>query len=308
MNCSIIASVYNEEAGIKMFYEKTSSVLESLSIDYEIIFVNDGSKDRSLQILENIAQSDKHVKIISFSRNFGHESAMIAGIDNSLGNTVICMDSDLQHSPELIPEMLKKQAEGFDIINMVRTLRKDAGFFSRLNSKLFYKFLNSISSIKLEENASDFFLISKNVADILKTDFRERTRFLRGLIQLVGFNKTTIQYTAPKRVAGKSHYSFVKLLKLSITAVSSFSKVPLQLGIICGLFFVIFSLIVLIFSVIMWLLGDPFSGYTTLIVFLSLFAGIQMFVIGIIGQYLSFMFDELKQRPIYIVEKKINFQ
>lgn len=306
MNCSVIASVYNEELGIEMFYKETSKILSSLSIKYELIFVNDGSKDNSLKILEKIAEEDKNIKIISFSRNFGHEAAMIAGIDNSTGDAIICLDSDLQHPPSLFPEMLKKYQEGYEIINMTRTSRKDANFISKINSKLFYKFLNSISSIKIEENASDFFLISKNVANIIRTNFRERTRFLRGIIQLVGFNKTTLKYEAPKRIAGKSHYSFIKLVKLSLTAISSFSKLPLQLGIIVGLIFIVFSIVVLIYSIVMWLLGDVFSGYTTIIVFLSLFGGIQMFVIGIIGQYLSYMFDEIKGRPIYIVEKIIN--
>lgn len=306
MDCSIIASVYNEELGIKAFYKESIEILKSLSISYEIIFVNDGSKDNSFKILEDIAQKDKNVKIISFSRNFGHEAAMIAGIDNSCGNAVICLDSDLQHPPYLIPKMLEKYKEGYEVINMVRTLRKDANTFSKINSILFYKFLNSISSVKMEENASDFFLISNNVAKILKTDFRERTRFLRGLIQLIGFQKTTIKYEAPKRFAGKSHYSFFKLVKLSLTAISSFSKLPLQLGIIVGLLFILFSIIVFIYSIIIWVLGEPFSGYTTIIVFLSLFAGIQMFCIGIIGQYLSYIFDEIKGRPIYIIEKTIN--
>lgn len=306
MNCSVVASVYNEELGIELFYKETSKILTSLSIKYELIFVNDGSKDNSLKILEKIAEEDKNIKIISFSRNFGHEAAMIAGIDNSTGDAIICLDSDLQHPPSLFPEMLKKYQEGYEIINMTRTSRKDANFISKINSKLFYKFLNSISSIKIEENASDFFLISKNVANIIRTNFRERTRFLRGIIQLVGFNKTTLKYEAPKRIAGKSHYSFIKLVKLSLTAISSFSKLPLQLGIIVGLIFIVFSIVVLIYSIVMWLLGDVFSGYTTIIVFLSLFGGIQMFVIGIIGQYLSYMFDEIKGRPIYIVEKIIN--
>lgn len=306
MNCSVVASVYNEELGIELFYKETGKILSSLSIKYELIFVNDGSKDNSLKILEKIAKEDKNVRIISFSKNFGHEAAMIAGIDNSTGDAIICLDSDLQHPPTLFPEMLKKYQEGYEIINMTRTVRKDANFISKINSKLFYKFLNSISSIKIEENASDFFLISKNVANIIRTNFRERTRFLRGIIQLVGFNKTTLKYEAPKRIAGKSHYSFIKLVKLSLTAISSFSKLPLQLGIIVGLIFIVFSMIVLIYSIVMWFLGEAFSGYTTIIVFLSLFGGIQMFVIGIIGQYLSYMFDEIKGRPIYIVEKIVN--
>jgi len=307
IDCSIVASVYNEEACLQMFYESLTKTLTSLSISYEIIFVNDGSADNSLFILKNIAFKDHTVKIVDFSKNFGHEAAMLAGIDYACGEAVICMDSDLQHPPELIPEMLQKKAEGFEVVNMVRTVRRDAGLLQKMNSKLFYKFINSISTVKLAENASDFFLISQKVCQILQNDFRERTRFLRGIIQLVGFRKTTIEFEAPKRAAGKSKYSFFKLLKLSLTAISSFSKIPLQLGIITGLIFGILSIVLIIFSFVMWILGKTIPGYTTLIIFMSAFAGIQLFVTGLIGQYISYVFDEVKGRPVYIVNEVYEF-
>jgi len=189
------------------------------------------------------------------------------------------------------------------VVNMVRTLRKDAGLIQKMNSKLFYKFVNSISSVKLAENASDFFLISQKVCKLLRSNFRERTRFLRGIIQLVGFKKTTLEYVAPKRIAGKSKYSFFKLLKLSFTAISSFSKLPLQLGIITGLIFSAISIILIVFSLVMWILDKTIPGYTTLIIFMSAFAGIQLFVTGLIGQYISYVFDEVKERPVYIVNE-----
>ena len=308
IDCSVVASVFNEEDSVVMFYKSLSETLVSLQISYEIIFVNDGSTDNGLDILKNIADSDNAVRIIDFSRNFGHEAAMIAGIDYAIGDAVICMDSDLQHPPTMIPEMLQKKAEGFDVVNMVRTERKDAGLMQKINSKLFYKFINSISSVKLTENASDFFLISQKVCKLLRKDFRERTRFLRGIIQLAGFRKTTMNYIAPKRVAGKSKYSFFKLLKLSFTAISSFSKVPLQLGIITGLIFSAISLILIVFSLIMWLLGKTIPGYTTLIIFMSAFAGIQLFVTGLIGQYISYVFEEVKGRPMYVVSEVYNFE
>jgi len=307
IECSIVASVFNEEESVKMFYESLSETLAALQINYEIIFVNDGSADNSLLILKDIAASDCKVKVIDFSKNFGHEAAMIAGIDHASGEAVICMDSDLQHPPQMIPEMLQKKAEGFDVVNMVRSVRKDAGFLQKMNSKLFYKFMNSLSSVKLVENASDFFLISQKVCKILRNDFRERTRFLRGLIQLVGFKKTTVEYIAPKRIAGKSKYTFFKLLKLSFTAISSFSKIPLQLGIFTGLIFCVISLCLIVFSLIMWILEKTIPGYTTLIIFMSAFAGIQLFVTGLIGQYISYVFDEVKGRPSYIVDDVYGF-
>jgi dolichol-phosphate mannosyltransferase len=307
IECSIVASVFNEEESVMMFYESLSETLVALQINYEIIFVNDGSADNSLSILKEIASSDSTVRIISFFFFFGHEAAMIAGIDHACGEAVICMDSDLQHPPAMISEMLQKKAEGFDVVNMVRTESKDTRAFKKLNSKLFYKFINSISSVKLAENASDFFMISQKVCKVLRSDFRERTRFLRGIIQLVGFRKTTIGYVAPKRVAGKSKYSFFKLLKLSLTAISSFSKVPLQLGIFTGLIFSAISLILIVFSLVMWILGKTIPGYTTLIIFMSAFAGIQLFVTGLIGQYISYVFDEVKGRPSYIVDEVYEF-
>jgi len=308
IDCSIVVSVYNEEESVAMFYKSLSETLAALQINHEIIFVNDGSSDNSLSLLKEIATSDKTVKIIDFSRNFGHEAAMIAGIDHACGEVVICMDSDLQHPPEMIPAMLRKRADGFDVVNTIRTVRKDAGFLQKMHSKLFYKFINSISSVKLTENASDFFLISQKVCKVLRSDYRERTRFLRGIIQLVGFKKTAIEYIAPKRIAGKSKYSFFKLLKLSFTAVSSFSKLPLQLGIITGLIFSAISLILIAFSIIMWILEKVIPGYTTLIIFMSAFAGIQLFVTGLIGQYISYVFDEVKGRPSYIVDEIYNFK
>ncbi|MCL2327060.1 MAG: glycosyltransferase family 2 protein [Bacteroidetes bacterium] len=305
IDCSIVASVYNEEAGIQLFYNALSEAMQSLKISYEIIFVNDGSRDNSLQFLQQFARTDKAMRVIDFSRNFGHEAAMLAGVDHAKGNAIICMDSDLQHPPALIAEMLQKHAEGFDVVNMVRTDRKDSSMLHKMRSKLFYKFMNGISSVKLAENASDFFLISRKVSSILRSDFRERTRFLRGIIQLVGFNKTTIAYVAPPRIAGESHYSFMKLLKLSFTAVSSFSNVPLRLGIFVGLLFIGVSVALIVYSIVMWLLGETIPGYTTLITFMSAFAGIQLFITGLIGQYMSYIFDEIKGRPIYIVNEII---
>lgn len=305
VDISVVVSVFNEAEGIADSYTEFARVLSAMDCTYELIFVNDGSTDATLSILKPIAESDANVRVINFSKNFGHESAMIAGIDYAKGDAIICMDSDLQHPPVKIPEMVAQWKDGFEVVNMVRVERKDATLWNKITSRCFYKFINRISDAKLAENASDFFLISRNVADVLKTDFRERTRFLRGLIQLVGYSRTTLEYVAQERQAGQSHYSFFKLLKLSFSAISSFSKMPLQLGLFAGIIFGCISLLLIIYSVVMWFLERPVSGYTTLVVFMSAFASIQMFVIGIIGQYLGFIFDEIKGRPIYIVKDVI---
>lgn len=302
---SVVVSVYNEAEGIAQAYEEMTRVLRQMPESYELIFVDDGSTDGTGDLLRPIAESDANVRLVAFSRNFGHESAMLAGIDYSRGEAVVCLDSDLQHPPAKIPEMVARWRDGFDVVNMVRTDRADANFVQKSNSRLFYRFTNLISDVKLAENASDFFLVSSRVAAVLKTDFRERTRFLRGIVQLVGFPKTTLEYKAQERAAGHSKYSFFKLVKLSFSAISSFSKVPLRLGIFAGIIFGLVSLVLIVYSLVMWFLDTPVSGYTTLVVFLSAFASIQMFVIGIIGQYVGYIFDEVKGRPIYIVKEVV---
>lgn len=301
---TVIVSVYNEELGLQEFWNNLHSELAKLpDVEYEILFVNDGSTDNSLTILKQIASDCPQVRVINFTRNFGHEAAMTAGLDFAKGNYCICMDADCQHPASYIGTMLAEAEKGFDVVNMVRTKRADAGTFGEAKSRLFYRLINKISNIELTENASDFFLVSRPVVDVLKHDYKERTRFLRGLIQLVGYNKTTLPYEAPARIAGTSHYSFSKLLRLSFVAISGFSKIPLQLGIISGICFGLLSLVLVVYSLIMWLYDKPVGGYTTLIVFLCIFASIQLFITGIIGQYIGYIFDEVKQRPIYTIKE-----
>lgn len=299
---SIIISVYNEEEMLEKFHQELSSALEPIEADFELIFVNDGSKDRSRQILQQLVEKDQRIRAIHFSRNFGHDAAMLAGIDHCNGEAAICLDSDLQHPPTLIPQMLSLYQQGKDVVTMVRTERADGGFSKHLTSKLFYHIINRLSDVPLEHGASDFFLISKKVIEVLQKDYRERTRFLRGIIQSIGFNKGSITYEAPSRAAGKSKYSLWKLLKLSFSAIASFSKTPLKIGIYLGLFFVLLSILLIIYSLVMWIVDTPISGYTTLIIFLSAFAGIQLLVTGAIGYYIGFIFDEVKQRPLYIIQ------
>ena len=190
---SVVVSVYNEEEALAQFYQVTEGILNTISWDYELVFVNDGSRDQSLSILNHIADSNPKVKVVSFSRNFGHEAAMIAGIDYSQGDGIICMDADLQHPPACIPEIIRRFEDGYEVINMVRTKNESAGWFKNIASSAFYKLINALSDVKFESNASDFFAISRNVAAELKENYREKVRFLRGYVQNVGFPKTTIQ-------------------------------------------------------------------------------------------------------------------
>ena len=304
---SIIVSVYNEEEVLFEFYRETIKVLLLIENPYEIIFVNDGSTDGSRSTLFKLSRDDENVKVIHFSRNFGHEAAMIAGIDYASGDYIVCMDSDLQHPPTLLPEIIRKFDSGFDIINMVRTENKSAGILKNITSAGFYKVINKVSDMKLVSNASDFFGISKRVADILRNNYREKTRFLRGYVQNVGFNTTNIEYEARKRYAGESKYSIKKLFRFSMNTIMTFSNLPLKLGMYAGGMAAFLAIIMMIYTVVSFLrVGTP-SGYATIICLICFMFSVLFFIVGIIGEYLGLILAEQKDRPLYIVEEKINF-
>lgn len=303
---SVIVSVYNEEAALKTFYQETIPVLKTISWDYQLVFVNDGSRDKSLEILKGLAETDEHVKIISFSRNFGHEAAMIAGIDYSHGDGIICMDADLQHPPEYIPEIIKNFEAGIEVINMVRTKNESAGWFKNLASTAFYKVINMLSDVKFESNASDFFAISGRVAEVLRKDYREKVRFLRGYVQNVGFKKSTIEYEAHARVAGESKYSIRKLFQFSVNTIVCFSNLPLKLGIYAGGMAAALGVLVMIYT--LFTRGGAPSGYATIVVLICFMFAILFVLVGIIGEYIGILFTELKDRPVYIVEAEKNIE
>ena len=303
MKLSLVASVYNEEHSILQFHNQLLNVIMNCDCEYEIIYVNDGSTDDTYNLLNKIIESDTKNKLISFSRNFGHEAAMIAGIDHAKGDAIICIDTDLQHPPQEIPNMLKCFKEGIEIVTMTRNNKKQ-----KLSSKLFYKLINLISPTKIEEDASDFFLISSRVAEILRSDFRERARFLRGLIQIIGFKRVSLKFEAKTRNYGETKYTNKKLFLLTLNAIGTLSKMPLKAGIFSGMISGLFSIALAIFSIIMKIIDQPVSGYTTIIVFLGFMFSIQFILIGIIGEYIGFIFDEQKKRPIYIIDSSKNIE
>ena len=304
---SVVVSVYNEEKALREFYKETNKILERIKKsgwEHELIFVNDGSSDNSLSILEELAKEDHDVKLISFSRNFGHEAAMIAGIDHSTGDGIICMDADLQHPPECIPQIIEKFSADYEVINMVRTKNKSAGLVKNITSSGFYWLINHISDVHFEPNASDFFAISSHVAQVLKDNYREKVRFLRGYVQNVGFKKTNIEYEARARVAGESKYSIKKLFIFSINTILCFSNMPLKLGIYAGVFSAALGVLVMVYT-LCTRQGAP-SGYATIVVLLCFMFAMMFLLIGIIGEYIAILFTELKDRPVYIVEKTEN--
>jgi len=307
---SVVVSVYNEELALPEFYQETKKILEELpeSWDHELLFVNDGSMDGSLEILRKLAGTDKKVKIVNFSRNFGHEAAMIAGIDYAGGDGIVCMDADLQHPPECLPEIVKKFEAGYEVISMVRTKNASAGAIKNFTSAAFYKLINHLSDVKFEANASDFFAVSRAAADVLRKNYREKVRFLRGYVQSVGFRKTTLQYEARPRFAGESKYSLKSLFRFSINTILCFSDLPLKLGIYSGCGVALFGLIVMIYTIYTWAKYGTPSGYATIVVLISFMFAMLFVIVGIIGEYIAILFAELKDRPIYIVKDTENME
>ncbi len=304
---SVVVSVYNEEESLPLFYREAGKVLALLDWDYELIFVNDGSADGSRPVLYRAAQMDPRVKVIHFTRNFGHEAAMIAGIDHAAGDAVICMDADLQHPPACIPEIVGKLDEGYDVISMVRTENRSAGLVKNITSGGFYAVMNAMSGTSFEKNASDFFAVSRRAAEVLRKDYRERVRFLRGYVQSIGFRRTVLRYAAADRAAGHSKYSIRKLFRFSMNTIMSFSDLPLRLGIYAGALSGLIGMLLLIYTV--WskvTTGTP-DGYATIICVICFMFTVLFILVGIIGQYIGILFQEVKGRPIYLVEETLNF-
>lgn len=304
---SVVVSCYNEELALNQFYHETARILNKLNWDYELIFVNDGSQDGTMKILDDLSGKDKKVKVISFSRNFGHEAAMIAGLDYSSGDGIVCMDADLQHPPQYLPEIVRKLEEGYDVINMVRTKNESAGWFKNFASSAFYHLINVLSDVKFEPNASDFFAISKRAGDVLRDNYREKVRFLRGYVQNIGFNRATIEYEAGVRVAGESKYSIKKLMTFSLNTIMCFSNLPLKLGIYAGCGAGLLGIAMMIYTIWSWArVGTP-NGYATTIVLICFMFSVLFLIVGVIGNYIAILFAELKDRPIYIVGETKNF-
>lgn len=308
---TVISPVYNEEEVIRDFYIELSRVLVDLSYRYEykILFVVDQSTDTTWEILKSIAEQDHSVQIILLSSRFGHQMSLLAGIDNSTSDVIVMLDSDLQHPPELIPKMLTKYEQGYDIVYTIRQDSPEISFFKRSTSKLFYSFINKISNITINESAADFRLISHRVAEVFRKQIRERNQFLRGLFSWVGFRSTGIKFQVRKRRAGRSKYSLGRMFQFGFEGVISFSKKPLKAAIYVGLGFAILSFLFAIVSLFQYFIYASFpSGWTTIVMLISISSGVQLIFLGIVGEYIGAIFDEVKGRPHYIVEEKVNLE
>ena len=299
---SIIVPCYNEEEALPYFYEETTKVLSSLDADYEICLVNDGSKDNTLQVMKQLSEKDKHITYLSFSRNFGKESAMYAGICNADGDYIGFIDADLQHPPILIKEMLEALKSGeYDCAACRRADRKGDSKIRTWFARKFYKIINMISDAQMVDGAGDYRLMKREMAEAI-ISMSEYNRFSKGIFSWVGFKTYWIEYENVERVAGTTSWSFWGLVKYAIDGIVNFSNAPLDLASFFGLITTAFAFIYLIFIVIKYaLFGDPVQGWPTLICVILLMGGIQLFALGIIGQYIGKTYMEVKNRPHYIV-------
>jgi len=304
---SIIIPVYNEEGNLSVLYQRLKNVLGPLTIeDYEIILIDDGSSDRTWSTIQSLSEKDMKIKGIKLSRNFGHQNALIAGLDFARGDALISMDGDLQHPPELIPQFIAKWQEGFDIVCAQRERTEKISWIKNLFSKFFLFVFNKISLVQLKEGVADFRLISREVAEVLKT-MKERCRFLRGLVSWVGFRSAYIVYTAPKRFSGEAKYSMRKSLLLALTGVLSFSPKPLYWAGFLGLVITFLSFIYIFYAIYLkFFTHFSLSGWASILISVLFLGGVQLITIGILGSYLAMVFEEVKGRPLYVVQKMTN--
>lgn len=307
---SVVIPMYFEEEVVNECYNRTKSVLEGLEkYEYEIIFVNDGSQDKTLEMLEEIAKDNKNVKVISFSRNFGHQAAVTCGLKYTTGDAVAIMDADMQDPPEVILDMIKLWEDGNEVIYAKRKTRKGETRFKLFTAKMFYKVLNGLSDVEIPKDTGDFRLADKKVIDVINS-LPEHNKFLRGLFSWVGFKQIPFEYERKERFAGKTKYPLKKMLKLASDGITSFSTKPLKVLGALGIMSIIVSIILLIYAIISYVfrLNSLTPGWTSLMVTITFSGGMQLLSIWLISEYIGKIYDESKGRPEYIIDKTINIK
>ena len=305
---SLVIPMYYEEKVAEECYKRTVNVLKNIQkYDYEIIFINDGSKDKTLEILETIAKEDNKVKVISFSKNFGHQSAVTAGLKYAMGDGIIIMDADLQDPPELIPDMIKYWENGYDVIYGKRKKREGESAFKLLTAKVFYETLNKLSDVEIPKNTGDFRLVDRKVVDVIN-NLPEHNKFLRGLFSWVGFRQYAYEYERKERFAGKTKYPLKKMIKLAKDGIFSFSTKPLKIVGGLGIVSVIISISVLIYAILSYAYNwnNLTPGWTSIMCTITFLGGVILLSLWMIGEYIGRIYEETKQRPQYIIEKTIN--
>lgn len=301
---SIVVPCYNEEESLPIFYKEVEAIVSTMPVEVEYIFVNDGSKDKTLEILRKLAKQDNHIRYISFSRNFGKEAAILAGLESSTGNYVTTMDADLQDPPELLVEMYRAlENEDYDICAAKSKSRNGYSWLRKKFTKWFYKIIAHISKTEMVDGARDFRLMRRSVVDAV-ISMKEYNRYSKGLFSFVGFSTKWIEFENQERVAGTTKWNFWKLFSYAIEGIVAFSTAPLIFAALLGVMFCFISLIIVLFIIIRTLLyGDPVSGWPSLVCIIFFLSGIQLFSTGIIGEYLAKTYLETKKRPIYIIKE-----
>ena len=304
---SIIVPMYYEELVAYECYHRIKNVVNGIeSMDHEIIFVNDGSKDRTLAILKSIAKGDKCVKIIDFSRNFGHQAAVTAGLFNCNGDAIVIIDADFQDPPEIIPEMISKWEEGHQVIYGKRKIRSGESKFKLLTAKYFYRVLSYMASIEIPKDTGDFRLMDRIVVEAFK-EMPEQNRFIRGMVSWIGFDQVPLEYNRDDRFAGETKYPLRKMIKFATDGIVSFSTKPLKLTAIFGIGTIGISILLIIYTIITKIMSDTSMGWASTMCVILFFSGVQLLSLGVIGEYIARIYDESKNRPLYLVKEKINF-
>jgi len=297
---SIVVPVYNEEENIEHFAQSVAEVMESLPYAYEILFIDDGSRDRSREILRELGARDAHVQSIFLARNSGHQIALTCGTDHADGDAVVTMDGDMQHPPELLPVLLAKWEEGFEIVQTVRLTTEGASLFKRLTSKYYYRLLNALSDVEIQEGGSDFRLMDRKAVFALRR-YREHARFIRGIVGSMGFRKTTVEFVAHERFAGYSKFSLHKMISFALDGILAYSVQPLRIAFYAGLLSALLAVLLFLHVLFETLSGATVPGWSTIVVCSLFFGGMQMMMLGVCGEYIARILQEVKNRPLYLI-------
>ena len=301
---SVVAPIYNEEALIDEFYTRVCTALEG--VQFELVLVDDGSTDGSAPALDRLAAGDPRVRVVSLSRNFGHQTALTAGLDHARGDAVVMLDADLQDPPELIPRMLDHWRAGCDVVYAVREQREGESRFKLATARWFYSIFDALAQVELQHNSGDFRLLDRQPLDALLS-MRERNRFLRGMTVWVGYTQAAVPYTRDPRSAGKTKYTFSRMLRFSLDAISSFSHRPLQLATLLGFLISTLAFVAIPVVIVLRIMGSYLPGFGSITIAILLLGGIQLIALGIIGEYVGRIYDEVKGRPLYLVKTRRNF-
>lgn len=300
----ILSAAFNEGENIKVFYDAVKKITQELPYEFSFCFVNDGSSDNTLSVIKNIVSNDSSVKYLSFSRNFGQQVALKAGIDAVFSDAIIMMDSDMQHAPELIPVLIDAwKTKNVNMVNTIREEDQELTWFKRRSSKLFYKILNRLSDLQLEPGQADFRLIDKQVVQTIRNS-KEHDVFLRGMIHWIGFQQTTINYKAQKRFAGQSKYTFSKMMSLALAGITSFSVKPLYSAIYIGFGFAFLAFLYLPYVIYSLATGTAVHGWSSVLITISFFGGLNLIIMGVLGIYIGKILIQNKERPLYIIQEE----